>query len=123
MNHPRLTGKYSTNNFSSSTKGIGGHCHGQVFYRNKSFLGNAYIMATLSLVFIYTFIFLDKYAHEGYSAYEFSFGEIPDIIQSMKYKLWYPVYYYDSEENYPRHNNHWIYGSDSNSINLYLRSS
>ena len=39
-------GGYSKNNFSSSTNGIEGHCHDQVFYRTDYFFGTASGMVT-----------------------------------------------------------------------------
>ena len=89
-----------------------------MFYIKKSFFGTAYGIATPFLVWIYTFIFLDKYAHGGYSSYEVAFRKIPDIIKFRHYILWDPVYYYDSEDNYPKNKKQLIYGSDSNSITL-----
>ena len=97
MKLPRLTWGYPINNFSSYTKGIVGHCHDQVFYIHNSFFENAYGIATHPLVLIYTFIFMAKYTHGEYSAFEVSFGTIPDTIHFMHYTLWDPIYYYESE--------------------------
>ena len=80
VNCPILTLEYSANTFSSSTKGIGGHCHDQVFYIKKFFFVNTYVMSKSPLVCIYTLTFLAKYVHGRYSAYEVAFETIPDII-------------------------------------------
>ena len=48
---PRITGYYYINNFSYSAKGIGGHWHGQVFYKKKSFFGTSYGMTTPPTLF------------------------------------------------------------------------
>ena len=111
MNFPRLSGEYLSNTFSSSTKGIGGLWNGQVFYIKKSFFGTAYGIKTPPLVWIYTFVFMAKYVHGGYSYYNVTFGTIPEIIRFIHYTLWYPAYYYDSEEDYRSNNKHLVYGS------------
>ena len=82
---------HSINTFSSSTKGMGGGWHYQLFYIKKSFFSTAYGMATPPLVWIYTFIFMAKYSHGGYYICEVEFWIIPEIIQFMHYTPWYPV--------------------------------
>ena len=91
MNLPKFAGDYFPNNFSFSTKGIGGQWNDQLFYINKSLFGTACGIATHPLVWIYTFNFMVKYVHGGYPANEVTFVIIPDIIQFMHYTLWYPI--------------------------------
>ena len=78
-------------------------------------------MSTPHLVWSDTSAFLYKYVHGGYSSYEVAFGTILYIIKSVHYTLFDPIYYYDSEENYPRNKNHLVYGSESSSTTLSQR--
>ena len=44
---------------------------------------------------------MDKPSHGHLSTYKISFGTTPDTIQFMQYKLWDPIYYYDTEKKFP----------------------